>query len=931
MASNRSAIDGFEFDWAGRRIPQRTFESTDVVHWLALDVALAALGDAGYTPETVPTERSAVLVGNSLTGEESRAWVMRVRWPFVRRALRASASARGVPPEVASEQEATMEELYKSPFPPVNEDTLAGVLSNTIAGRICNFLDFQGGGYTVDGACASGMIAVATAANALSGGELDFALAGGVDMSLDAIELIGFAKVGALTRDDMNVYDNRGSGFLPGEGCGFVALKRLEDARAAGDDVYAVLRGWGISSDGRGGLTAPRADSQSKMLLRAYERAGYSPHELTFIEGHGTATVAGDKAELEGIQLALAAHGEPEPRSIGVTSAKSLIGHTKAASGVLGLLKTVMAVNRRVVPPIAACRDPNPVFVRTAHGLYPIRRGEVRGRDESIRAGVSAMGFGGINCHVTLESGDAPSPKLEPSLDERLLLASSQETELFVLAAESADALRTRLGEVAALAERASVAELLDLAAQLAGETSGALRAAVVASAPAELADRLRALVTLLGDTPPAVGEVAAAGPDALVGHRGSAPPRVGFLFPGQGSQQLEMGRTLVDRFTWAQELSDRAGEVLRDAGAPDVEELVFRPVERVPASAELEGWREALSQTEVAQPAICLASLLWLERLRRLGVEPVAAGGHSLGELTAFHAVGAFDEEALLRLAAQRGAAMAATAGEAGTMAALRCGRDRAETFAAQASGYVVVANANAPEQTVVSGERAAVEEVVALAEAEEIGATALAVSNAFHSRLVAGAAKRLRTTTAISGTLGETATAVITGVDGSPAAADLDLREHLARQLVSPVDFVALARELAARCDMLVEVGRGRVLSGLVGANVGPNGPPCLPVAGEPDRDHDLNAVLAALFVRGADLDWDALYEGASYGRSCRRRSCASSRTRSSGSSPPGSSTVRRLRSAMGSRAGSRRPPASARARSRRISHGGARSSRR
>jgi enediyne polyketide synthase len=353
-------------------------------------------------------------VGNSLTGEQSRTWTLRLRWPYVRRVLRATAAARGLPEAVTEDLQGAMEEVFKSVFPPITEDTLAGVLSNTISGRICNFLDFQGGGYTVDGACASGMIAVATAASALAHGELDFALAGGVDMGLDAIELVGFAKVGALTRDDMTVYDKRGSGFLPGEGCGFVALKRLEDARAARDDVYAVIRGWGISSDGRGAVTAPRADSQSLMLRRAYERAGFSPRELAFVEGHGTATVAGDKAELEGIQLAIDAFGEAPPRSLGMTSAKSLIGHTKAASGLLGLIKTVMAVNRRVVPPTAACREPNPVFVRTAHALYPVRRGEARDPSDRIRAGASAMGFGGINCHVALESADPPSAKLEP-------------------------------------------------------------------------------------------------------------------------------------------------------------------------------------------------------------------------------------------------------------------------------------------------------------------------------------------------------------------------------------------------------------------------------------------------------------------------------------------------------------------------------------
>jgi enediyne polyketide synthase len=852
-ATRASFIDGFEFDWVARRIPQRTFESTDVVHWLALEVALAALQDAGYTPETVPTERSAVLVGNSLTGEESRTWPMRLRWPFVRRALRASAAAKGLPEAFVKEFEAAMEEVYKSVFPPVTEDTLAGVLSNTIPGRICNFLDFQGGGYTVDGACASGMIAVATAAGGLAQGDLDFALAGGVDMSLDAIELVGFAKVGALTRDDMNVYDKRGSGFLPGEGCGFVALKRLEDARAAGDDVYAVIRGWGISSDGRGGVTAPRADSQSMMLLRAYERAGFSPHELVFVEGHGTATVAGDKAELEGIQLALAAHGDPPPRSVGMTSAKSLIGHTKAASGLLGLIKTVIAVNRRVVPPVAASREPNAVFARTAHALYPIRRGEVLDPSAPVRAGASAMGFGGINCHVALESGDPPFPKLEPALDERRLLASSQETELFVLAAESPEALLARVRELVPVAELASVAELLDLAAQVAREARGPVRAAVVAGSPEELAERLRALEALLAETPPAEGEVTAAGPDALAGHA-SGSPRVGFLFPGQGSQQLDMGRTLVERFSWAEALVD---------GVPSFRELVFRPLDRVPARAQVDEWREALAQTDAAQPAICLASLLWLERLRRLGVRPEAVGGHSLGELTAFHAAGAFDEEALLRLAAERGEAMAAPAGEAGTMAALRCGRERAEELAGRAAGYVVVANANAPEQTVVSGERAAVAEVVALAAAEEIDATELAVSNAFHSRLVAGAAERIGATSAVP----ETATVavpVVTGIDGEEAPAGLALREHLARQIVSPVDFVALVEQLAARCDVLVEVGPGRVLSGLAGATLGTEGPPCLPVAGEPERDRDLNALLAALFVRGAELDWDALYDG-------------------------------------------------------------------
>lgn len=210
-----------------------------------------------------------------------------------------------------------------------SEDTLAGMLSNTIAGRICNYLDFNGGGYVVDGACASGMLAVATAAEKLASGAADFVLAGGVDVSLDPLELVGFARLGALTRGDMNVYDASRSGFIPGEGCGFVALKRLEDARADGDYVYATIRGWGISTDGKGGITKPRAETQAEMIRRAYSRAGFAASEVAFVEGHGTGTPVGDPVELAGVQQAAQTDGPVEARSIGMTSLKSLIGHTK--------------------------------------------------------------------------------------------------------------------------------------------------------------------------------------------------------------------------------------------------------------------------------------------------------------------------------------------------------------------------------------------------------------------------------------------------------------------------------------------------------------------------------------------------------------------------------------------------------------------------
>lgn len=861
-----AVIDGFEFDWVGRRIPRRTYESTDVSHWLALEVALQALSDAGYGPNNLPRDRTGVVVGNTLTGEQSRSQSLRVRWPFVERALRAAAKREGFGDVVTDSLVRSAQSSFTSVFPATDEDTLAGSLSNTIAGRICNYLDLKGGGYVVDAACASSLLAVTTAANVLSNHEIDVALVGGVDVSLDPFELVGFAKVGALSPTEMRVYDRLADGFVPGEGCGFVVLKRLSDARSDDDYVYSVVRGWGVSSDGSGGVTAPSVDGQSLAIKRAYKRAGYSPGEVSFIEGHGTGTPAGDPVEIEAIASALSAYGAREPRSCGLSSFKSIVGHTKAAAGIGGFIKACVAVNRRVVPPTALCETPNEAFERGDRVLYPLREGRVESRDKTMRAGVSAMGFGGINSHVTIESGDAPAARFQPSLDEQALLSSAQRTEVFVLTGNTSEALAKRAEEISRLADGVSCAELTDLAAHVAAEaTPDALfRGAIVTGQVDELLSALSECRDIALASDHGAGQVTAIQRRRTcgwIGQRGRHP-RIGFLFPGQGSQRVGMASRLVARFAWADDFIDAADQWLCELGLEPVRPFILRPRHRAVDEKQEEEWKQTLRRTEHAQPAICIASALWLKYLSRLGVRPSVVAGHSLGELCALHAAGAFGDRKLIEIAALRGHIMSEQMGD-GAMASLSCSREDAERIVATVDGYCIAANLNTPEQTVVSGDAPAVAAVVLAAKERGVHAVRLNVAGAFHSNHFRQARQSLLAQDSIPEFSEPFRVPFVSAVDGMARAAGISVRNYLADQVQAPVDFLSAIRTLGARCDAFVEVGPGRALTGMVSSTLGHAVPSCTPVEGRPGEDRDLNWTVASLFVRGVRIRFDALYE--------------------------------------------------------------------
>jgi enediyne polyketide synthase len=783
-STEAALIEGYEFDRVRFRVAGPIFRSVDLTHWLALDIADRALADAGFPgARGLPLESTGVLVGNTLAGEFSRAATLRLRWPYVRRVVDLRLRAEQWEDVRRRAFLRDLEDLYKAPFPPVGEETLAGALSNTIAGGICNYFHLGGGGYTVDGACCASLLGVARACSALEAGEIDAAVAGGVDLSLDPFELVGFSKAGALARGEMRIYDRQSTGFLPGEGCGFVVLLRSADVRALNLRSYGTIRGWGISSDGGGGITRPEIRGQVLALERAYRRSDYGVETVALFEGHGTGTPIGDEVELKALSAVRgAARGEHTSRAA-IGSIKANIGHTKAAAGVAGLIKATLAVHHYLIPPTTGVLDPRPELSSKDAVLRALGEAEPWPESLPVRAGVSSFGFGGLNVHVTIE-GNRGDRAATLSPRHRLLLGSAQDAELFLLDAGGPSQLVKSVERLAGLAPMLSNAELTDVAAALAGRLGpGRARAAVVAATPAGLTASLHTLRRLLEEgatrhLDPAEGVFL--GVDA-------AKPRIVFLFPGQASPVRLTPALCGRRFA-------------------DVRELY--------ASADLPSSTDTTS-TDVAQIAIIVAEVAGLRILNGLGIEASVAVGHSLGELAAYHWAGALDEQTLLALTRVRGRLMSELPGPAGAMASISTIGSEIQSLIAEHEP-IVIACYNGRRQTVVSGASDAVARIVARARACGVAASLLPTAHAFHSPLMAPAAERLREAVAAID-VGSLRRQIVSTITGTDLLEDTNLRRLLVEQLTAPVRFAEAIARAESGADLLLEVGPGRILTDL------------------------------------------------------------------------------------------------------------------
>ena len=819
-------LTDYAFDRERFRISGRTYRSTDLTHWLALDIAEQALTDAGFFKDhELPTSSTGVIVGNTLTGEFSRSQVLRLRWPYVSRVVTQELLHENWQPDAIQNFLNRLEKEYKKPFAPVNEETLAGGLSNTIAGRICNYFDLHGGGYTVDGACSSSLLAITHACRSLESFDIKVALAGGVDLSIDPFEIIGFAKTAALATDEMRVYDLHSHGFLPGEGCGFIVLMRYEDALAENYHIHALIRGWGISSDGNGGITRPRVEGQHMALMQAYQRSKLNIDTIPYIEGHGTGTQVGDETELKAIAFTWDQMKNLTPeKQTSISTIKANIGHTKAAAGIAGVIKATMALSNQIIPPTSGMREPHNELTRPGARLKVLKKGKLWPEDTPLVAGISAMGFGGINTHIVLEGNTGEKRRDRLTDFEQKLLTSHQDAEIFLLRASSSQDMLEQVSQLLSLVPHFSYAELADFSAYLASHLQvGTLRAALIASKPHEFEHKLQQLQKIV-----ASGVTTHLDPrQHIYLDCRTDVPRISFLFPGQGSPAHLNGGMLRSNFS-------EIDALYREANLPE----------------DADG-----KQTEIAQPAITLASLAGLKVMEKLGIQAQVAIGHSLGELTALHWADVIDAPALSRIARARGKAMSQLSNEKGTMLSLKANAQIANNLIQNEP--VVISGFNSPYQTIIAGDTASIHKISARAYAQGIPCVQLAVSNAFHSPLVAPAADVLAAYLDQEH-FSVPRRSIVSTVTGNIIKDD-HIKALLYQQVTAPVRFLEAVEHIHEETDLFIEVGPGHTLQRLLSDIT--SKPAVSTDAGSPSI-RGILSVAAAAFVMGAPLTISELF---------------------------------------------------------------------
>lgn len=701
-----------------------------------------------------------------------------------------------------------------------------------LATRVAFKLGLRGPAMTLQTACSTSLVAIATACQSLESYACDAALAGGVTIVLPQKKGYFYKEGGMLSRDGTcRTFDADAAGTVFSNGAAVVVLKRLEDAIAEGDRIYAVIRGYATNNDGgeKVSYTAPSVEGQAEVISLALKMGGIDAATIGYVEAHGTATPLGDPIEIAGLSRAYREDTDAT-QYCAIGSVKANLGHLDVSSGAIGLIKTALALDEKILPPQINFTKPNPKIDFAASPFFV--NTELRPwlqRPWPRRAAVSSFGVGGTNAHVVVE--EAPSlPAAQPA----------RACQLLVLSARTETALAAQSERLASHLESGDV-DLADAAFTLqTGRREFEHRRAVVARDRAGAVARLR--------SPGTTSKVAASSPEVV------------FLFPGQGAQHPGMGAALYDREPVYRAVIDEIAEALQGRGADIRQYLLWTET----AGVAKEAIAADLAQTSNAQPAIFAVEVALARLLESWGVRPAAFVGHSVGEFAAAALAGVFSIADAARLVAERGRLMQAMA--PGRMLAVRAPVERVRSFLPPGLDIAAV---NSPHVTVVSGPAELIDGFRTGLELQKIGATPLVTSHAFHSAMMAPA--RLDLEAAVGRTRRNTASAEIhSTVTG--ARADVAVfadPAYWGRQLVSPVLFADAVKSAGAASNRIfLEVGPGQTLTALTAQALGEAKRPVAACLGPPqapgDDAENVLAALGALWMQGCAPDWTALHGG-------------------------------------------------------------------